>query len=437
MTRSVQTLIRAGFARVRLTPPLGTRMYGFGRRDRASGCHAVHDDLFVRVLHLTQGQEEALICSFDLLFFSRAQADQIKGVLGRVLGILPKQILLNTSHTHAGPMPGAGTWHHADYCEPDRLYFPIIEAATVEAACRAKDTAREATLSAGTTQTTLPISRRLPTSQGKIVFAPHPTGQVYRDVPLCLIRDRRGKPICLLFSVACHPSSIVGHAISADYPGVAMNLLDEHLGTTCSLFLQGTGADAKPIFTAGDGGFTTASWHAVHQGGRLVAEEVTRALDDHLEAVAPRLRARLMAADFPLQRLPGRATYEEIASDPSQDECRRLWAARQLARLKSGLPLLRAVPILVQMVALGQRLQLVGIEAEVVAALGILVRDFWGGVTFPLGYCNGTQCYLPTSRMIEQEGGYEVESYWEYGLPAPLAPGIERILRRTLSAPRR
>jgi len=30
------------------------------------------------------------------------------------------------------------------------------------------------------------------------------------------------------------------------------------------------------------------------------------------------------------------------------------------------------------------------------------------------------------------EGGYEAESYWEYGHPAPLAKGMEEILTRAL-----
>ena len=30
------------------------------------------------------------------------------------------------------------------------------------------------------------------------------------------------------------------------------------------------------------------------------------------------------------------------------------------------------------------------------------------------------------------EGGYEVDSYWEYGFPAPLAKGFEQVLFQAL-----
>jgi hypothetical protein len=77
---------------------------------------------------------------------------------------------------------------------------------------------------------------------------------------------------------------------------------------------------------------------------------------------------------------------------------------------------------------------MVALEGEPVAELGFLMRRcFRSGVTFALGYTNGEGLYLPTSAMLA-EGGYEVESYYEYGLPAPLASGIEAVLEREIRA---
>jgi hypothetical protein len=45
-------------------------------------------------------------------------------------------------------------------------------------------------------------------------------------------------------------------------------------------------------------------------------------------------------------------------------------------------------------------------------------------VTFPLGYTNGCEIYLPADRMLP-EHGYEVDSFWEYHYPAPLVTGID------------
>ncbi|HOS43919.1 MAG TPA: hypothetical protein PK794_09535, partial [Armatimonadota bacterium] len=53
------------------------------------------------------------------------------------------------------------------------------------------------------------------------------------------------------------------------------------------------------------------------------------------------------------------------------------------------------------------------------------------GVTFPMGYTDGAQIYLTVSHMRE-EGSYEVDSYWEYHVPAPLAAGMEETMLEAL-----
>jgi len=88
-------------------------------------------------------------------------------------------------------------------------------------------------------------------------------------------------------------------------------------------------------------------------------------------------------------------------------------------------------------VRLGDGVRLLGIEGEAVTDIGSLVADFYGaGVTFPLGYTDGCQLYLPTDAMLTQ-GGYEVVSYYEYGFPAGLAPEVDGALRSGLQRLRR
>ena len=78
--------------------------------------------------YVAHGGEEALIVGYDLLFISRDEADRDKGALGRKMGLAPKKILLNTSHTHSGPR--VGRWTYADYETPDRLYLGRAGAGT-------------------------------------------------------------------------------------------------------------------------------------------------------------------------------------------------------------------------------------------------------------------------------------------------------------------
>ena len=129
--------MKAGFARVNINPPIGTRMTGFGPRDRDHGCEAIHDDIYTRALYLTHGGKEMLIMGFDLLFFSRDEVDRYKGAIGRKIDLMPSQILLNTSHNHVGPK--VGTWLYDPPSDP--FYLQALEHMIVDAACQARDAA--------------------------------------------------------------------------------------------------------------------------------------------------------------------------------------------------------------------------------------------------------------------------------------------------------
>ena len=241
--------------------------------------------------------------------------------------------------------------------------------------------------------------------------------------------------MALLFSVACHPSSRYGHDISADFPGVAQNLLDAALGTQAALFLQGAGGDTKPAVVARDGAWVSGQWQDVERAGAMVAEEVKQCLADGLTPVQPQIRSHAVQVPLRLGSPPDRGTLEQMASADEVPEPRRLWARRMCRCLDRGDRLSSSVPLNLHGVQLANGLRFIGLDCEPVAACGWQIDAFYrDGVTFPLGYTDGMLGYLPTSPMIEAEGGYEVVSFWEYGLPACIEPGVEAILARGLDA---
>jgi neutral ceramidase len=422
--------MQAGFARVCITPPLGTRMSGWQDRDRDHGCEFVRDDLYARALYLSHAGQAALIIGFDLLFFSRAEADRFKGAIGRVMNLAPAQILLNTSHTHAGPK--VGEWAYDPPSDP--YYLRQLEDAITSAALQARAAAVDVSVWAGATRTGVPMSRRRKLPNGGIAFAPEPSAPVCDALPVALLKDGNGAPVCLLFSVACHPSTISGFGISADYPGVAMAQLDAHLGKPASLFLQGAGGDTKAAVIAVGEHWRKATWDDVVAAGSSVASGVIGALDSGMAQIEPDLCVSSVEMRWPLQPAPTRAQMEAVLADASSDLTRRLWAQDMLGHLERGQALPVHVPITLHGLKLGRGLRVVGIEGEAVAELGLLMLEHYrdrGGVTFALGYTDGTQLYLPTSAMLD-EGGYEVESFYEYHQPARLSPGMEANLVRGL-----
>ncbi len=421
--------MQAGFGRVNISPPIGTRMFGWGDRDADHGCEGVRDNLFVRALWVLQDGHEMIILGFDLLFFNRDIADRLRGAIGRKFGLAPRQILLNTSHTHNGPT--TGTWSYAQFSSIDSIYLDSIEQAIMDACCIARDCVRPVTVLAGETCCDIAVNRRNISESGNADFKPNPTGAVRRNLPVCLLKDSDDQAVCLLFSVSCHPSTVGSFMISADYPGAAMALLDTHLGSECSMFLQGVGGDTKLKSFAGKDEFGS-TWEDADEAGKSVAEAVTTLLKSGLRPVESDLYSNEFEICFAMTPVPDQNYFEELVGNPGTNELVRLWAQRMIDLLDRGIALPQSIPVTLHGVRFGKDLRFVGLEGEAVAELGDLINDFFGsGVTFPMGYTDGCQLYIPTTKMLD-EGGYEVDSFYEYGWPAQLAPGIDDTIIRGL-----
>lgn len=422
--------MRAGFAKAQISPDPGVRMFGFAGRDLEKPSTGVHDDIFVRACYLQQGDEQALILAFDLLFLGEAEVAQFREVISAELGLEARQVLMNTSHSHAGPR--IGTWAWAGYTPSETAYIARVQAAMLQAAKAARDGAREVTIHAGATTSAIPMSRRKIDERGRAQWAPSPAGRVCRHLPYCLLEDEQGRPVCLLFSISCHPSMIGDWEVSAEYPGAACRYLDEHLGAECSLFLQGTGGDAKPSLVGDGEGWRSGTWEEVEQVGRQAADEVIGGLQADLHAVTPDLRCELEVLQWPLRPALDEAGFAAVANAPEEGEQRRRWAERNLEVLRRGEALPTSFPIAVQGLQLGEGLRMVAMQGEAVSGWGLfIVSQYQRGVTFPLGYTNGQGLYLPTSDTIP-EGGYEVDSYHEYWVSSGLAEGFEEMLQATL-----
>lgn len=424
--------MKAGYAHACVNPPVGMPLEGLGV---PGGCTRIHDDLFVRALYLEHAGESALVIGCDLLFFERPVIDRYKGAIGRRLDLAPSQILLNCSHNHAGPR--LSHWAYSDGADP--LYLDFIERQLVESACRARQTLREVTVWAGLTRTDLPISRRKPRPDGKVEWKPYRKGVICDALPICVLKEPDGRVLSLLFSVSCHPSMWYQPEVSAEYPGVATRLLNAHFKTDGALFLQGAGGDAKPAPVAeGENRWMhEGAWADVEKAGGGVADAVIRCVEAGLRPVQPDLRSVLTEFEWPMVTLPPREYYEAVARGDDPDDFgkrpeRQLWAKDMLRQLDCNGRLPTAVPVILHALQIGQGLRLIGLEGEVVGELGLLMlKHYPQGITFPLGYTDGTQLYLPTARMFP-EGGYEATCAWEYHWPAPLAPEGERVFTETL-----
>src|SRR5689334_882485 len=95
------TRLRAGAARVEITPPIGIDLTGYLARQNPSD--SVRDPLFVRALVLDDGDSQVALVSCDLLGFDRDLVDEIRDRIAAATRIPAPNVMLACTHTHGGP----------------------------------------------------------------------------------------------------------------------------------------------------------------------------------------------------------------------------------------------------------------------------------------------------------------------------------------------
>lgn len=295
----------AGCARAEITPPVGQPMGGYlGRlREDGGGCHGVHDPLYARVLILRQGGLSVAIVSLDLLLFASAR------VVAEAKGRWDlDQVLLCSTHTHAGPIPRTGglpEWSDLE-SNPDQVldfeafaddpWYAETETKILWAIGEAMETLFPARLAVGEGACDLAHNRRLVHDDGRITMLwADPDGQATGPVDSTLgvvrVDDASGQRRAVLVHYGCHPVTLGqnNRLISADFPGALTARLEAELGEgAMAMFLQGAQGDIDPRHCVMSG---EAAFEAIDRMGETLATEAWRVVNELQPKSMTQLRA--------------------------------------------------------------------------------------------------------------------------------------------------
>src|SRR5262245_34299426 len=97
--------MQAGSARVDITPPLPVDVLGYVRRPVAP--RTIIDALLITGVVLRDGDLTIAILAADLTNLTPAFAERVRERVTAATGIPGANVLLNSSHSHAAPWPGA------------------------------------------------------------------------------------------------------------------------------------------------------------------------------------------------------------------------------------------------------------------------------------------------------------------------------------------
>ena len=453
------SMLCAGVARLKITPPIGIRMWGYTAQESVSD--SIEGEITATAIALAVDGNTVILIGCDLLAIQSPYVDQIRRRIGERLSISRESVLINTSHTHLSALlPG---WQ-VDTPEQQRIqerYFLTLQDALVSVAALAECRLQPVWIGSARGTAEIGINRRERLEEGRIVIGNNPDGPVDQGVDVIRLDTLTGKPMAVIFSAAVHPICLgfTTSQLSPDFVGTARDVIERSTGVP-SVFLQGAAGNISPIFGVGAGGAdqyenkeriglmlageVLKTWAAIRTHNRRGPRRIVHSVAvtstwDYEPLSVPHTTCLGVATRrlvLPMAALPNRVTAQQTLQE-SRSRLKEVQRGQQLGAIhvakrvadwaeKVWEAVERNEPVTRELVVWSLRVDRVGIVAvngEPFAELALEVKHRSPlPHTLFLGYSNGCLGYLPTPEAFD-EGGMEVEeSVCNYLLPTGFTP---------------
>jgi hypothetical protein len=233
--------MRAGFAQVEITPPVGVELGGFGQflRRRSNG---VYQSLYAKTMAVERGGIEVFIVACDLIGLTKGIADEARSYASELTGVPVERIMVCCTHTHSGP----ATVDLIGWGEPDQRYLARLPGMIARSASLAHSSLGQAQMSVAEVEADgLSYNR---------VYGGKPDGESHGaplDKKVAVFKfssEDRLLGLASYFSV--HPVVCCEGTfkIHGDFVGVASNMIARGNGDAVALFLQGACGDINSIY---------------------------------------------------------------------------------------------------------------------------------------------------------------------------------------------
>jgi hypothetical protein len=382
------------------------RLYGISRSNILyMGGHRSEGNLTSRAMAIKKGDKTIVIINIDVCGLDDEFTGVVKEEIFKKTGIPGSAVFINSSHTHFAPVSQNWlTWQEANQ-RPDSIYLnQTLRNGLTGSVEKALASMEPADMYFGRGTTDIGYNRSL---------KEHP--ELYDssvDVIKVVYPDRNSESY--LFIAACHPvfstAGTLHYTISANYPGIARQLVERRTGTVNSLFLQGTAGDINPK----DNGENIS--------GEKLANEVIAASNRPMEKISGPISFYIDTVNIsvtPWTREEIKA-YKEANISKAGDvyaEKNVKWSDLMLKYYDEGnMP--SSLPEYIQTFNIGNW-KLVGFSRETTTEYGFGVKDLWKGKLVSVaGYTNDVSSYLPNRKHLELKNYEGFDSFFWYGSPA-------------------
>jgi neutral ceramidase len=374
--------LRAGAARVDITPREGSALPMSGYSGRTEGFKDIHDRLYARAIVAAGGGSEVAIVVCDIIGFSHELWEKLARKMSAQSGIPLEHILLAGTHTHGAPALRNLSEEQAG--SERAVYFQQLETNIVSAVLQAKQNLRPARMGFGTGKAAVNTNRRARMAAGDWWLGYNPEGPSDKTVAVVRFESLDGTPFAFLINYPVH-GTVLGprnQSITSDLPGATSRFVEEHYGdSVVAVWTAGASGDQDPIYRVG----TDFDQRAVL--GQILGEEVIRVAQGIRTSAAADIRAGQRVVTCPGKRNPDGVRrrpdgkYEFLDADPVE--------------IRLSLLMLHHVAV-------------AGVSGEVLTLIGKRLKaesPFTG--TMMVTHANGSSGYLPDDASYDQVS-YEI-----------------------------
>lgn len=266
--------LRAGYAKVDITPTGPVTMGGYDLRDAPSDGVYPGDHLYARAVVFEASGVRVAFVEGDVIGVTGH--DAFRRSIAEATGIPVSNILLGDAHNHAAPAPNAD-----GKTEWDRVFAGGI----VKAAKEAVANLQPVRIGAGTGHSRIAMNRRQArpadsdsyitfdennSSQsfgkhktdspvlihefgGVVRLGANPLGPIDDAVQLVRIDTATGKPLALMIHYPCHGTSLGGRnsKVSGEWMGRMQQYVEKEFPGLGTMYLQGAAGDINPRVVGG------------------------------------------------------------------------------------------------------------------------------------------------------------------------------------------
>ena len=433
-------MLQAGFARVDVTPPMGSPVDGYFKDRVAKG---ILDPIELNAVAFSDGERRAVMITGDFLGVEIFHVANIKEHITRRTGLENEEIFISATHSHTSIFVRENPAKNLP-----QEYINVLYRKFADAAQMALSDLADATLYTAEKETAAPIGfvRRYRLSDGRVATNPGSavlplvTGRCDEsDNTVRILRFvREGAKDITLLNFSTHPDVIGGEYYSADWPGFARRFVEtEHPDTHCLQF-TGTEGDSNHVdfLTPAEERFPKGKCYAHSRYmGRMIADAVNVVWEN----MTPHADGALQVKQTSV------FVRSNTAGEEKYDECKKMYTdyfagtldykptgeqlafARRVIHIRENMSIYRELPIGVIGIS---DVRIVSFAGEPFTAYGESTRALTGGkFTLCLALTNGYQGYLPHARAFA-EGGYEAaNSHFTSTLQEQAMAAVEAALK--------